>query len=158
MKTLVVYYSFSGRTKELAEDIGLIADSDIIQLKPREDYDFTLNTTVKTIRLGMEGDYSPKLIAYEEEPEAYDLIFIGSPNWLGTYAPPLRSFLRAHNFENKTLVPFLSHGGGGFGSMIKDLEKESKAKVYKEGFKTFASYDFEILENWVKLVLKTCSS
>ncbi|MBP7105480.1 MAG: hypothetical protein KBA83_10180, partial [Fermentimonas sp.] len=40
---------------------------------------------------------------------------IGSPNWFKTLAPPVMSFLKRHNFAGKTVIPFCTHGGGGFG-------------------------------------------
>lgn len=51
MKSLIVYYSYSGITRRLAEDIALITDGELLELKPQEPYSFSYNTAEK--RLGL---------------------------------------------------------------------------------------------------------
>ncbi len=51
MKSLIVYYSYSGITRRLAEDIALITDGELLELKPQEPYSFSYNTAVKEVRL-----------------------------------------------------------------------------------------------------------
>jgi len=50
-------------------------------------------------------------------------VFIGSPNWWGTIAPPITSFLSQYNLSGKTIAPFFTHGGGGLQRMLDDLKK-----------------------------------
>ena len=54
MSPLVVYYSFSGTTRRLAEDIALITDGDLRELKPQKPYSFSYNTAVKEVREEIE--------------------------------------------------------------------------------------------------------
>ena len=62
--------------------------------------------------------------------DGYDVVFIGSPVWYGTYAPPVAEFLKTHAFAGKTAVPFCTHGGGGAGRFYADLRKSCpEAKV-----------------------------
>lgn len=56
MSFLVVYYSYSGITRRLAEDIALIADGDLRELKPQKPYSFSYNTAVKEAREEIEKD------------------------------------------------------------------------------------------------------
>ena len=44
------------------------------------------------------------------DPAAYDVIFVGSPNWWGTIAPPVMTFLTSADFSGKTIAPFVTHG------------------------------------------------
>ena len=53
----------------------------------------------------------------------YDVIFTGTPNWCGTIAPPLVSWLTEHDLTGKTVVPFWSHCGGWIGNIEKDIRK-----------------------------------
>ena len=62
MHPLIVYYSYSGITRRLAEDIALITDGDLRELKPQKPYSFSHNTDVKEIREEMEKGYCPTLI------------------------------------------------------------------------------------------------
>ena len=63
----------------------------------------------------------------------FDLIFIGSPNWYSTIAPPVVTFLSEYDFSGKRVIPFISHGGGGKARCITDLKKMiPEATVLKE--------------------------
>ena len=118
MKPLIVYYSYSGITKRLAEDIALITDGDLRELKPQKTYSFSYNTAVKEARKEIEKGYCPPLIEGTEPIGNSGVIFIGSPNWLKTFAPPVLSFLRKVDLSGKTIIPFCTHGGGGFGRIL----------------------------------------
>ena len=122
MNPLVVYYSYSGITRRLAEDIALITDGNLRELKPQKPYSFSYNTAVKEARKEIEKGYCPPLIQGAETIENAEVIFIGSPNWLKTFAPPVLSFLRTVDLSGKTIIPFCTHGGGGFGRMIEDYK------------------------------------
>ena len=120
MRPLVVYYSYSGITRRLAEDIALITDGELRELKLQKPYSFSYNTAVKEVREEIEKGYCPHLTEGAEAIENAEVIFIGSPNWLKTFAPPVLSFLRTVDLSGKTIIPFCTHGGGGFGRMIED--------------------------------------
>ena len=84
MNPLVVYYSYSGITRRLAEDIALITDGNLRELKPQKPYSFSYNTAVKEAREEIEKGYCPPLLEGAEAIENTDVIFVGSPNWLKT--------------------------------------------------------------------------
>ena len=69
MSPLVVYYSYSGITRRLAEDIALITDGDLRELKPQKPYSFSYNTAVKEAREEIEKGYCPPLIQGTETIE-----------------------------------------------------------------------------------------
>lgn len=150
MKPLIVYYSYSGITKRLAEDIALITDGDLRELKPQKTYSFSYNTAVKEARKEIEKGYCPPLIEGTEPIGNSGVIFIGSPNWLKTFAPPVLSFLRKVDLSGKTIIPFCTHGGGGFGRMIEDYKKECNNSIIKDGLALKGGYSFDELQNWLK--------
>ena len=78
-----------------------------------------------------------------------EVVFIGSPNWLKTFAPPVLSFLRTVDLSNKTIIPFCTHGGGGFGNMMEDYKRECKNSIIKDGIALKADYNFDELKNWL---------
>ena len=53
----------------------------------------------------------------------YDVIFVGSPCWWGTVAPPVATFLAAYDWSGKTVAPFMTHGGSRMGRSEDDIEK-----------------------------------
>ena len=149
MHHLIVYYSYSGITRRLAEDIALITDGDLRELKPQKPYSFSYNTAVKEVREEIEKGYCPTLIQGVEDIENVEVIFIGSPNWLKTFAPPVLSFLRKVDLSGKTIIPFCTHGGGGFGRMIEDYKKECKNSTIKDGIALKGDYSFDELKKWL---------
>ena len=149
MNPLVVYYSYSGITRRLAEDIALITDGDLRELKPEKPYSFSYNTAVKEVREEIEKGYCPPLIQGAEAVENSELVFIGSPNWLKTFAPPVLSFLRAVDLSGKTIIPFCTHGGGGFGRMIEGYKKECKNSIIRDGIALKGDYSFDELKTWL---------
>ena len=153
MNPLVVYYSYSGITRRLAEDIALITDGNLRELKPQKPYSFSYNTAVKEAREEIEKGYCPPLLQGAEAIEDTDVIFIGSPNWLKTFAPPVLSFLRAVDLSGKTIIPFCTHGGGGFGRMIEDYKKECKNSTIKDGIALRGDYSFDELRKWLDINL-----
>lgn len=149
MIPLVVYYSYSGITRRLAEDIALITEGDLRELKPQKPYSFSYNTAVKEAREEIEKGYCPPLIQGAETIENAEVVFIGSPNWLKTFAPPVLSFLRTVDLSGKTIIPFCTHGGGGFGRMIEDYKKECKNSIIKDGIALKGDYSFDELKTWL---------
>ena len=153
MKPLIVYYSYSGITRRLAEDIALITDGNLRELKPQKPYSFSYNTAVKEARAEIEKGYCPPLLQGAEPIEDTDVIFVGSPNWLKTFAPPVLSFLRSVDLSGKTIIPFCTHGGGGFGRMIEDYKRECKNSIIKDGIALRGDYNFGELEKWLDINL-----
>ena len=150
MKILVVYYSYSGITRRLAEDIALITDGDLLELKPLRPYSFLYNTAVKEARIEIDKGYCPPLTEEIENIDDVDVVFIGSPNWFKTFAPPVLTFLRSANLDGKTIIPFCTHGGGGFGRMIDYIKKECKNSTVKDGLALTGFYDFDELQKWLE--------
>lgn len=150
MKPLIVYYSYSGITRRLAEDIALITDGKLRELKPEKPYSFSYNTAIKELRQEIDRGYCPPLIEGAESVDDEELIFIGSPNWIRTFAPPVLSFLRAVDLRGKTIIPFCTHGGGGFGQMIDSYKRECKDAIIKEGIALKGDYSFDELKDLIK--------
>ena len=149
LKPVIVYYSYSGITRRLAEDIALITDGDLRELQPQQPYSFSYNTAVKEVRGEIEKGYCPPLMQGAEAIGNAEVIFVGSPNWLKTFAPPVRSFLRTVDLDGKTIIPFCTHGGGGFGRMIEDYKRECEHSIIKDGIALKGDYSFDELKAWL---------
>ena len=150
MNPLIVYYSYSGITRKLAEDIALITDGELQELEPQDPYSFSYNTAVKEVRAQIEKGYCPPLRQGLANIDDFETIFIGSPNWLKTFAPPVLSFLRTTYLSGKTIIPFCTHGGGGFGPMLEDYKRECGASHIKKGIALKGDYSFDELQKWLE--------
>ena len=72
------------------------------------------------------------------------------PNWFKTLAPSATSFLRQHDFTGKTLIPFCTHGGGGFGQLEKDIAKECANSILLHGLAVNGAVSAEEVAAWLE--------
>ncbi|BCJ95369.1 flavodoxin [Anaerocolumna cellulosilytica] len=126
MKTLVVYYSLEGDTKFIADLIAEELDSDILELKPQKEV--PKDGFKKFIWGGKSVLFKekPKLVNIITNFEEYDTIFIGTPIWASSYAPPISTFLSNVTISGKKLGFFACHAGGGAEKCFNKLSVELK--------------------------------
>jgi flavodoxin len=149
---LVVYYSLFKSTENLAMEIALQTGGTLRELIPDKNYSFNYNTAAKEVRNQISRGFCPKLISGNEPIDDYNTIFIGTPNWFKTLAPPVISFLRQHNFTSKTIIPFCTHGGGGFGQIENDIAKECSSSIILPGIAVNGTVKSEEVTNWLKTI------
>lgn len=133
-KVLIVYFSHSGNTAKAAEALQQATGGCTMKLIPctpyPQDYDTCVEQAKKEIKEGFEPELIPANIAFD----AFDVVFIGSPNWWGTIAPPVRTFLKTYDLSGKKVAFFNTHGGGGMQRCEKDLKALlPKNAVYMSG-------------------------
>ena len=121
-KMLIVFYSHTGNAKFVAEHIQALTGADVFELIPVDPYPEDVDATI--VRAGEERESGrlPSLVGSIENLADYDVIFLGSPNWFGTLSLPVQSFLKTYDLSGKTVVPFISFGGGGLMNTITDLK------------------------------------
>jgi len=148
-KVLIVYYSYSNTTKSLAEDIAIITDGDIREIVIEKPYSFHYNGATREARSEMERGYCPKLVSGNESIDNYEYIFVGTPNWFKSFAPPILSFLRSVDLNKKTIIPFCTHGGGGFGQIEINIAKECPNSNLLPGLAVTGDFDEKQVQNWL---------
>ena len=120
---LVAYYSWSGNTRRIAEMIHEMTGCDIIEIHPQVPYPDDYNEVVNQAKKEIKDGFRPALKPSIGNIDAYNRIFVGSPNWLNTIAPPVATFLAEHDFTGKLIIPFCTHGGGGQGSIVNAITR-----------------------------------
>jgi flavodoxin len=122
MKTLVAYYSRTGITKKIAEDIAHRLGADIERI---------IDTKDRSGALGfMSGGKDAatksltKIKPVDKEPQVYDLVVVGTPLWVGTMAPAVRTYLHENMLSKKTAF-FFTAGAGGQEKAFDDMHKLS---------------------------------
>jgi flavodoxin len=150
--TLIVYFSLFQNTANLALEIAIQTGGTLRELIPDKNYSFDYNTAAKEARSEISRGFCPKLISGNESIEDYQTIFIGSPNWFKTFAPPVMSFLRQHDFTGKTIIPFCTHGGGGFGQIENDMAKECPKAIFLPGIDANPSVETEEITKWLETI------
>ncbi len=120
-KVLITFYSYSGNTRKVADAIHRVVGGDLTEIEPLETYPGNYNAVVEQAKKELHSGYRPELKSSDEEVSTYDTIFVGSPNWWHTIAPPVITFLSEADLSGKTIIPFITHGGGGLGRSASDI-------------------------------------
>ena len=120
-KVLVLYYSQTGATKAVAEEIKNQLSADIEALEVVEPYDGDFNQTIERCQKEMAEGVTPEIKPIKANIEDYDIIFLGYPVWFGTYAQPIATLVKTLSFEGKKVVPFCTFGSGGLNSSTEAL-------------------------------------
>ncbi len=129
-KVLVLYYSQTGNTKAVAEEIAKRLSADIEEITPVEPYEPNFQETIERCMKERELGIIPRIDPVKADLVHYDVIFIGFPVWFGTYAPPVTAFLNDVDLSGKIIVPFCTFGSGGLESSVKDMvAAEPNAKI-----------------------------
>lgn len=110
--SLVVFYSHTGATRRIAAVMAEHLSADICELVPDPPY---TGDYMERAKREKQGGYGPKLQRLDVNLVDYDTIFVGSPNWFSTFAPPITTLLLSADLSGKTIVPFCTHGSGGVG-------------------------------------------
>lgn len=138
-KTLVVYYSATGNTENVANYIATATDGDLFELEPAEPYsDADLNWTDDNSRVVREHDDESlrdiELVADAVENwDSYDTVFIGYPIWWGIAAWPVNGFIEANDFTGKTVIPFCTSSSSGLGESGELLAEMAGTGDWQEG-------------------------
>ena len=131
-KTLVLYYSETGTTKAVAEELQQQIGADIEAVEAVEPYSGNFQETIQRSGRERESGESPAIKPLKSNLADYDVIFLGYPIWFGTYAMPIVTLVKEQDFAGKTIVPFCTFGSGGLNTSSADLVKAlPKAKVVK---------------------------
>lgn len=122
-KKLVLYYSWSGSTRKIAELIARKTDADLRELQPENAYPQDYDTVLAQAKREIQNKEYPTLLPIDMDWSAYETVYLGTPNWWSTMAPPVASFLHEVMPTEKSIAPFCTHGGGGAGHIAKDVAK-----------------------------------
>lgn len=148
-KILIAYYTHSGNTKAAAENIHTVTGGDLFEIKPVKEYPKDYNTVVNQAKLEKQNDIRPELIN-NGNIENYNIIFLGTPVWWYTMAPPVKTFLTAGDFRGKVIVPFCTHGGGGASLTYSDMQKLVPEAKVTEGYTSYErSANIDEITDWI---------
>ncbi len=135
-KCLVLYYSQTGITKQVAEELAQKISAVVEEIKLEEPYDGDYEQTIDRCKAEMQDSIIPKIKPLEVNLDDYDVIFIGYPVWFGTYASPIAGLIQEYGSQlaGKKIVPFCTFGSGGLESSIASLKEALADSEITDGF------------------------
>ena len=129
-KKLVVYYSYTGHTKMIAESIQKKIGCDILEIKPVVPYSTDYQTVVDEEQNNESSNKTPEIQKIDKDLSNYDEFIIGSPVWWYTIAPVIRTFLKENDLSGKIIKPYATNAGwlGQTFQEIKRICQNSKVE------------------------------
>lgn len=167
MTDLIIYFSHAGEnyfggelkiiekgnTQVIAEFIKNETEADIFKVEALNDYPKEYMKCTEVAKKEQEDDVRPELKEYLDDISGYDTIFIGFPNWWNTLPMPMWTQLEKLDFSGKTVKPFVTHEGSGFGSSQRDLKNLCEGADIKKGLSIQGSKVNEsenIVKHWAR--------
>ena len=123
-KVLVIYYSRSGNTKQIADYIGEKTNADVIRLETVRTYPSNYDEMLDTAKEEQRNGGRPELKNKDINIADYDKIFLGYPIWWGKIATPVYTFLDEYDLSGKKIAPFVTSGSSGLSGTPNDIKKE----------------------------------
>ncbi|OZG63336.1 flavodoxin [Bifidobacterium lemurum] len=153
---LVAYYSATGTTAAVAEQIAAATGGDLFEIEAADPYsDDDLDWTDSDSRVSREhddpGSRDVELVSAAVDGwDSYDVVFIGYPIWWGIAAWPTSSFVAANDFTGKTVVPFCTSASSGLGSSGSQLAELAGTGDWLEGQRFGSSTSDDDVRSWVE--------
>ena len=122
MKTLVVYYSRTGHTDQLAKEIAARCGADIEKIN---DDGIDRSGLWGYLRSGWQALFgaTPPIHRAAHNPAHYDLVVIGTPVWNWSLAAPVRTYAVRHASQFKRVAFFCTEGGSGERRALAELQR-----------------------------------
>ena len=153
---LVVYYSATGNTAQMAQYIADSTGGDLFEIQPVEPYtDDDLNWTDDNSRVSQEhADESLRDVELVADTvdnwDQYDTVFIGYPIWWGIAAWPVDGFVEANDFSGKTVIPFCTSSSSGLGESGQLLADMAGTGDWQEGQRFRSGASQEDVQSWIE--------
>ena len=163
MKSLVIYYSYSGNTEKVAKILKDIlsqkGEAEMRQLKPLDESDNFFYQCVRAFK-GRRALLSDENFNLSE----YDLICIGTPVWAFAPTPAINTFLdKCSSLNNKTAVCFMTYGSGTgvkrcVNNIMERLKQKGADKIFNFGIQQSKVFDKAYIESIIEETLGRCAA
>ncbi|SFP36748.1 Flavodoxin [Oscillibacter sp. PC13] len=155
-RTLVAYFSASGVTAKVAQNLAASIGADLFEIVPETPYtdaDLDWNNPHSRSSVEMKDKSSrPAIVGGVESIGRYDTIFVGFPIWWYVAPTIISTFLEQYDLTGKTIIPFATSGSSGMGRTNADLEPSCKGALLKEGRRFSANVGTDELKRWAESI------
>lgn len=138
-KILIAYFSWSGNTEQLAGMIQEATGGDLFTIEPVTPYTDNYNELLDVATQEQNDQARPAVAGTVENWDDYDTVFIGYPNWWSDTPMIVRTFLESYDCAGKTVIPFCTSGGGGFGRSVDSVTESAAGATILSGFEVNGS-------------------
>ena len=128
-----IQYLKKGNTQVVAEIIGKHTGCALFHIQPICPYSDDYSECIRQAKDDQKRGARPALVALPEDIHKYDTVFLGYPNYWGTMPMPMFTLLEQIDLSRKTIFPFCTHEGGGFGTSLQDIQRLCPKALLKPG-------------------------
>ena len=156
-KVLVAYFSASGVTKRVAENLAKSIGADLYEIAPKTPYtkadlDWNDKKSRSTVEMN-DRSARPEIAASVSDMTAYSTVFIGFPIWWYREPSIIDTFMESYDFNGATVVPFATSGGSGLGDSAKNMQALAPTAKVADGRRFSGGTDGQALKEWAQQYL-----
>ena len=156
-KVLVAYFSASGVTKRVAENLAKSIGADLYEIAPKTPYtkadlDWNDKKSRSTVEMN-DRSARPEIAASVSDMTAYSTVFIGFPIWWYREPSIIDTFMESYDFNGATVVPFATSGGSGLGDSAKNMQALAPTAKVADGRRFSGGMDDQALKKWAQQYL-----
>ena len=126
-----------GNTEKMAKIIQATLACDSYEIEVKQPYPEDYHICTELAADEKKENKRPALKNERVDLTPYHTIYLGFPNWWQTAPMAVFTFLESHDFTRKTIVPFCTHEGSGFGNSLADVERACQPATIKDGLALF---------------------
>ncbi len=158
MKKLVVYYSYTGNTKKIAEEVKNKLNCDILELEPETPFSDDYDEVVEEYQNNSIDNKEVPIKDINVNLDEYDEIIIGTPVWWYTVSPVVVTFLKKYDLSDKKVYPFATNAGW-LGKTFKDFSKlcpnsevDSGMNILFESYSDKLKTNMNDIDEWISRI------
>lgn len=152
MKTLVVYYSYSGNTKQVVDMIKEKKNFDVLEIKPVNAYSDDYQKVVDAEEAKMDMNEIIEIKDVNVNLDEYEKVLLGTGVWWYKITPAIRSFLSKYDLKDKVIVPFITNGGW-LGNSLEEVKRYANKSTIKDAitikFNGNTMEDSDKVKSWI---------
>jgi flavodoxin len=144
-----------GNTEVAARMIQDLTGGDLFRIEAVQAYPEDYTEATEVAKKEPHANARPELIRLAPTITAYDIIFLGYPNWWNTFPMPVFTFLEKHDLAGRTIAPFCTHEGSGLGRSEKDIAQLCPDATLVKGLAIHGTHVKAArtdIENWLKTI------
>lgn len=142
-KTLIAYFSHTGNTEEIAQEINALVGGDLVEIVEADPYPSDYQECVDRAEQEKDQDARPETTTIIENMEDYDTVYIGYPIWWHDTPMIIYTFLESYDFSGKTVIPFCTSGGSDIDESMPTINSLCAEATILEGLTANGPEDVE---------------
>lgn len=146
-KVLIAYFSKTGTTKEVAQEIQTLTNGKLIEIQPVETYPESYQETVDIAKNELENNARPGIQDLDIDLNDYDTIFLGYPIWWHDAPMVIYTFLENNDVNGKTIIPFCTSGGSSIDEGLDGIKNVAKGATVLDGL---TANNIDDVKTWIE--------